>query len=1316
MANRGTLRRKLRKLRNFPSRFLQDSANPILRSLFDAFALERKATGDLPAPPAGEASSPTNLQEPSALQEPPWPPEDLRAALQACGLFDPDFYLTRYPDVAEHGLDPWEHYLEYGICEGRWPNSLFDPSYYASQAGLAATEPVLLHYAARGEALGLRPHRSFDPVAYRAFNSDLDPEQLRRPLRHFLRQGMAEGRAALSIPVRHPGDLAVEQDLRELAVTVVIPVFNGYEHVRRCVESVLLHTHLPRARVLLIDDASTDLDTRRLLQEYATLPCVTVLSNSENLGFTRTVNRGLRHARGRDVVLLNSDTVVSPRWLETLARAAYGAPNIATATALSDNAGAFSSPAPGVNPTHEECSIDAAARLCQRVAPCDVHFVPTGNGFCMYMRRTAIDAVGPLDEVNFPRGYGEENDWCMRAGEHGFLHVIALRAYVHHVNAATFGKGTKERMCRESAQVLHALHPDYTARVGAAFAAGTSLTVQRERFRTALAELRAAGSRAAPRPRVLFVISTRTGGTPLTNEDLMRGMSALYEPLLLTCDHRELQLWDCSKAPRQELAWHCLSEPVLMSPHTSREYDLVISDWLSRFNVELVHVRHIAWHSLGLVDAAKRLAIPVVFSFHDFYAACPSVNLTNGTDAWSPSGVTEPQICSPLWEHRDAEGVAALQRMDPDKVLTLWKRRMNATLAKCDAFVTTAHFAKQVLSDNLPVLRERREDFHVIAHGRNFDSILAPVLGPRPRRPLRVLIPGNINAAKGMNTILELLRLDQGRLLELHLVGNARNALIQAREVVNHGPYQREDFTKLVTQIQPDLGLVLSIWPETFCHTLTECWAAGLPVVGSELGAVGERIREEGIGWAVDPHDAVGIYELLRRIHSGQEDWRKQVYALTRWRQSTATWDVAAMASKYLDVYAQVTKRNRPLWPARQARPASRRQRVAVVVLGHYPDCSPTAHVRIATQIVRANAGAIEYEWVQAAELVHADVSAYDGVLICRNAGTPGVLAELAHRCEQAEVPMVLDLDDDLLGIPPDKDVRGVYAAFRPVLRELLTSAAITTVSTTELAERYASFVREVRVFENRLDPDLWFGDCAEEARDLLLRHVEDPLTMPLELGAGIRIIYMGSVTHDEDLALILPVIEALRATHDVTLYTIGVARELPPGVGRLAPPNPRFDRFVPWFRALAGQFDLAIAPLVESRFNTAKSSLKFMEYAAVGLPVVASRVGPYAEVVRDGQDGILVDNDVDAWLEALRALIDEPSARRRLAAAAQERARAEFTAQACAFDELFTALGAEREVGVRDTGPDEDEDQASDVMAQEQEIGSEASLKGAGC
>lgn len=253
--------------------------------------------------------------------------------------------------------------------------------------------------------------------------------------------------------------------------TVIVPVYNAPDEVRDCLNSVLKHTDLSRDRLLVIDDGSPDPAVAPMLAEFEGRPGVTILKNTPNIGYTKTINRGIREAGADDVVLLNSDTVVTPRWLEGLRSAAYCRPKVGTVTAMSDNAGAFSFPKFNeycprpAHLTHE----DYALLLTQATRGCVPPEVPTGSGFCFYIRRAMMADCGLFDEEGFPRGYGEENDFCMRGFKAGWVNLISPWSFVYHIRTASF-KGEKTALVKAGVDVVTKRYPDYAKLVKEAFA------------------------------------------------------------------------------------------------------------------------------------------------------------------------------------------------------------------------------------------------------------------------------------------------------------------------------------------------------------------------------------------------------------------------------------------------------------------------------------------------------------------------------------------------------------------------------------------------------------------------------------------------------------------------------------------------------------------------------------------------------------------------------------------------------------------------------------------------------------------------------
>jgi GT2 family glycosyltransferase len=275
------------------------------------------------------------------------------------------------------------------------------------------------------------------------------------------------------------------------AVDVVVPVHGAAAVTREALAAIVVHTDLRRHRLRIVEDASPDRDLIAWLVEFAAERTaagerVELVRHARNRGFVASANEGLAAAAG-DAVLVNSDTRVGPGWLDRLAAAAATAPDVASVTPFSNNATLGSLPEPFVdNPLPAGLSVDAMAELVARVSPHRLPELPTAVGFCMYVRGAAWRAVGPFDEGAFGAGYGEENDWSMRARRAGWRHLLDDATFVFHLGGASFG-GLRRRLAeRRARRVLVARWPDYEPAI-ARFMREEPLAAHRELVRFALA-------------------------------------------------------------------------------------------------------------------------------------------------------------------------------------------------------------------------------------------------------------------------------------------------------------------------------------------------------------------------------------------------------------------------------------------------------------------------------------------------------------------------------------------------------------------------------------------------------------------------------------------------------------------------------------------------------------------------------------------------------------------------------------------------------------------------------------------------------------
>ncbi|WP_414897121.1 glycosyltransferase [Rhodovulum sp. YEN HP10] len=1008
---------------------------------------------------------------------------------------------------------------------------------------------------------------------------------------------------------RYPLNVGATQvSISETAI--IVPIYNAAEDVETCIRRLVEHTP-PELEVVLIDDASPDPRIADILADAAGLPGFRVLHNATNLGFTRTINRGLEEIGKKHAILLNSDARVTPGWAQGMLRAAGSRPRVATVTAMSDRAGAFSAPNIG-NDNKLPDGVDEItyARAFRRRSLGIYPAVPTGNGFCMFVNRACIDEIGPLDAEAFPRGYGEENDFCMRAGRAGWTHLIDDRTYVFHDRSKSFGE-TKTDLLTAGRRIVDERYPEYKLAIRV-FSASSDLMMARYRAAQALADC----SRPdAGLPVILYVVATQTGGTPQTNMDLMAEVSDEMAPWLLHCDSRKMTLSRLDGSRMTVVRSHELAEPVDPLTHRSGEYDAVLHDWLDIANPRVVHIRHLAWHSLSLPALARARGSRVVFSFHDFYTLCPTVKLMDERNVFCGGTCTK------------TSGDCAIELWAPDSMPRLkgtwvhvWRQRFAEALRDCDAYVTTSESARDLILRHLPLDPHR---FFVIPHGRNFTEMEQLRDHPRHGKPVRILVPGNISTAKGRDVIKALLEHDSAGLLEFHILGKISDPeeLAHHQRLIMHGTYKRNEFSRRVASIRPHIGAVLSIWDETYCHTLTELWSAGVPAIVFDFPTVATRTRNSGAGWVVPHGDIPRLYERLLEIGFDEEEQRRADMAIMRWQKGHGVGRTTkVMSAAYREVYRNASGQHldRP---------------VIAVVCPATPEqdrANASTEIRIWQRTTNgAGRKCVFVRMTPDSLLANLRDGIVDGVILQRDVIPATMVAPLLNEMRRSGISHILDIDDDLLAVPSDKDPTGKYAAYRPALEALIDSAAMVTTSTEPLRRKLMARNPQTLLLPNRISEQLWRGSIP-----------------PREQDDTVRALYMGTATHREDFNLIAPALEALvEADPGFRVSIIGIQGDaLPPWAERIAVPDSEksYARFVPWLKSISGRFDFGLAPLTDDPFNLFKSNLKALDYGALGLPVLASDIPVYRSVHGQIPGLRLVRSRPESWTRALTEMVAE--------------------------------------------------------------------------
>ncbi len=611
---------------------------------------------------------------------------------------------------------------------------------------------------------------------------------------------------------------------RKLAI--VIPLYRGLAESQACLASLLAALPVPKPRVILVDDATPEPALAAWASEMAARHRLTLCRHTENLGFPAAVNTGLAAAGMRDVLLLNSDTLIPPGAIEALREAAYANADTGTVTPLSNEATILSYPNPrGGNKAPSLAETARLHAIAQKGNGRRTAEIPTGIGFCMYIRQDCLAATGLFRPEIFAQGYGEENDFCMRARHLGYTHRAALGVYVAHIGGVSFRAAARGLTAR-NLELLNRLYPGYHALVMAHIGADPLAPA---RARLDALRLRAAQS---GRDSMLLISHSHGGGVARQVAAQMKEFRADgLRPLLLTTQFPQ--------DPATPYPW-----PALLCEGEAADYPNLaftlpeqqpaLLRLLKSLRIRRVILHHALGHHPAIRNLAAALGLKQEIVIHDYAAFCRRVNLlTRPVENAKPRYCGEPDAnacitCCTRHEEEIFEDLAAPQLL----------RRSAAEFKAAAAITAPSADAARRIARHFPGIQPRITPWE--------DDSLPQRLTPPSAGPRRIVTIGGIGPSKGFDILLDCARDASARNLPLKFLvagSSADDARLLEAGVFVTGHYAEGEASCLIATLKPDLAFLPSIWPETWCFAVSEAWRAGLYAVSFDLGAQAERIK-----------------------------------------------------------------------------------------------------------------------------------------------------------------------------------------------------------------------------------------------------------------------------------------------------------------------------------------------------------------------------------------------------------------------------------------------------------------------------------------
>lgn len=613
-------------------------------------------------------------------------------------------------------------------------------------------------------------------------------------------------------------------------VLIVIPVYDGFEATKTCIDLCMQHKPI-HARIIIINDASPNIKIVEYLSTIENKPDVFIVQNEENLGFPKSVNKGIRHRMAHeDVVLLNSDTLVCRNWVAQLQKATYAQTDIGTATPLSNNATIFSYPsATEVNPVPDARTCQEISAIMEKIWQGQTVDVPTAHGFCMYIKSACLDQTGLLRDDLFAQGYGEENDFCRRATALGWRHVACLGTFVGHAESQSFSP-VKSDLIARNLTILNGHHPGYDQLI-IRWQSRDPLASYRKQLD--LARLR----RNTPNLKsVILIMHDREGGIlqHVWHRVSLYEQAGIFAFVLYPDIHRSGRLLWRLKSLRDK------DYPNLAIPRNMFAFKTLYKD----LNCIKFEVHSYIGSGIENIYHLIRSGLPYDVYIHDYSWFCPRITLVASHNHYC--GEPDLQTCLTCVR------TLGSKTGDPTPLQKLrnWSSTLldNAQHVICPSRDTANRVTRQ-----FPAIRPDIRPWETVL---NTETLLFPQKQHHEKRIIGIL--GAISIEKGYDILLELANFIKTHHLPLHLVLIGYSCddapLLETGVITITERYKAFQIQALTDKYAIDWFFLPSLWPETWSYVLTQIWTSNRAAIVYDIGAPAERIKQAGGGLVIPLH------------------------------------------------------------------------------------------------------------------------------------------------------------------------------------------------------------------------------------------------------------------------------------------------------------------------------------------------------------------------------------------------------------------------------------------------------------------------------
>ncbi len=997
----------------------------------------------------------------------------------------------------------------------------------------------------------------------------------------------------------------VNIDNDRTSVDVIVPVYNALLDVKNCLMALACNSDGFNVNCYIINDRSDSETSIWLVDFCKNRNKFHLYENEENLGYTKSVNKGLRLSTADYVVTLNSDTIVTPGWLSSMIDCAESADEIGIVGPLSNAASWQNVPVLkdfsgqfAVNQLTENINPIDMAALASHISYGNNVSLPFINGFCFLIKRKVIDTIGYLDEIYFPKGYGEENDYCIRANDAGFRLMVVDNAYVYHAKSKSFGGEVKKLLSAEGDKAIRAKHSDkhFEFYLNKLRENQKKIEPTRSLFQNVLSNKDSLLIPDALSLSILFLLPVGGVGGGIhsvVQEVMMMRKMGVNASIAIVQANRDEYFKNYSKIDNvdklfisyshiNELKNICLDFDVVVATIYS---SMKILKEIYTYNKSIIPAYYIQDYEPYFFDKDSE-KYKIAYESYDLIDDCVGFAKTNwiiNTVAKNHNLIVH-KVC-PSLDH---------------SVYYPRKRPKNSTLIKLCAMVRFSSPRRAPIK-TLRILRAIKSFFS--------DKVYIEIFGSA--------VDSDYYLNNNMDYIDKI-----------------------------HGELDREGVAEILSN--SDIFIDISDY-QAFGRTAIEAMASGCIPVITEFGGVDEFAIGGKNCLLVNPFDENAVFKaLVDLINSKNLINVLRVNAL----ETAANFSIHKAAISELKLFSKMA-----------------------TLRGHTPKNVVGGEVALICPVLLKNSSG---EFRPAGSAYVRLIKPYTSIKLDKlkvkilnkpYLPTPGSAKYFICQRDLAGIgiddfvswaknwkinggKIIYDIDDDLM------DVNGIMQrtkrnlmeanALKKKVETIAKLADVITVSTQSLQKIMLQFNNNVEYIPNLLDEQQWWISTERSTDKDSFQKGKDDI---------IRIGYIGTPTHDQDLDIVESAIKEIETKYKnkILVEVIGGFEKIKPKFGnRVAlPKKTEYPNFVEWLDKRVN-WDIGIIPLVEDRFNNSKSYLKFLEYSALDLAIVCSNVSTYRDVAINENNCLLVDNNQASWVKAIERLIVDHELRKKLTSQAR--------------------------------------------------------------